>query len=1222
MLCLLVPAEVRAHGLTPADFMKATTSGASEAADAARDYSRSIYRQGGVMKATRFILFMIAIVLVFAAVLLSQTSQGRILGTIFDQTGAVIAGAKVTITNTATNVSRQLITTSAGEYVASNLDPGPYRVAAEATGFRKTVSTQFILEVSRDVRMDLKLQPGAVTETVEVSAEGSLIDTTDATLNGVLSNKAISELPVQGRDFQNLLELHPGVQRTPGGGFHSVTSNGNRPDDNNFFIDGADDNDAYYGETVVNDAGIQGTPASFLPLDSIQEFNTQESPTADYGVKPGVVMNIGIKSGTNQVHGTAYYFTRNAAFDARNYFNPAPQPLAALIMHEFGASLGGPIKKDKWFYFVNYEGIRDKVGNPGIVHSPVTSSLASVTSLFPDGVSAADGTPESALYSIPDAETYFDPQYKNYAADIKYCQDPDNYDSTSVCAINPLSLQLTKLLLPNPGFTTSQSDPAAIDFDFNNNDRSDNLVAKTDYVLNKTNVLSARFIYGNTNQIEEDAYPLRPEWLSTTSPITQVFGVSLASTPTSAWSNEVRFSYNSFNESILPVDHNRNPLTYYGLNTGVTDPRLFGFPRISAGGGDGFDYMGGNSSWPLDTTPIKTYSFSDTASYTRGRQTVRFGGTFRYGDVDYYRAGYGRGRVDFRHLWNFMSGDVRRWRFLYGDPRRQVSLKSMGVFFEDDVKATQRVTLNLGLRYDLTGAIKDTHNLLANYVPTSTTGLVQVGQGLSTPYPVNYNNVSPRIGLAWDVFGTGRTVVRSGFGFIFEQPSIRTFMFNGGGLNLNPTGIPYMDPNGVTQQPTGTITSFLQESSDGTQINWLALNQTPTIFPNTAKSGNICSVSSQCNVFAVDQHLKTPYVMNWNLNVQQALTPTTLLQVAYVANHGVKLYSVTDINQVNPLYDDGSETIGRPLATNCPVNTNLGFGQGFGGPCFPGLGFFSYLSNRSNSNFNSLQVTLTKRYSHGLYLLAGYTYGHAIDTATSNLAGVPPDSNNYNEERGNGDYDIRHRFTVSVTYELPSVKTKWQMLEGWQLTSIVNLQTGEPYTLGDYYDDISYTGELNDRWNMTGNPKDVHWSPIAALPYFDFSDAQHSDAACLAQATAMGTTDNLYYYGCYHQGSAVITPPADTTQGNMGRNIFRGPDFTNWDFSLSKMWRLNERVKLQLRGEVFNIVNHANFAGLSTDLSSPTTVGTAVYTPDIGAANPVIGSGGSRHIQLGGKIIW
>jgi hypothetical protein len=1165
------------------------------------------------MKAFRALAFAFAILAAALPFAHSQTSEGRILGTVYDQSGAVIGGANIMVTNTATNLSHHLVTTGAGEYVAPNLEPGPYTVTAEAAGFKKAVSTQLVLEVSRDVRMDLKLQPGAATETVEVTAEGALADTTDATLNGVLSNKAISELPVQGRDFQNLLELHPGVQRTPGGGFHSVTSNGNRPDDNNFFIDGADDNDAYYGETVVNDAGISGTPASFLPLDSIQEFNTQESPTADYGVKPGVVMNIGIKSGTNQIHGTAYYFNRNSAYDARNYFNPAPQPMSALNMHEFGASLGGPIKKDKWFYFVNYEGIRDKVGNPGVTDSPVTASLADQMG----GISSStDGSPLSAQYSVPDAIDFFDPtKNPNYALSQSYCQD--NYDSSFACATNPLSMQLKGLFLDNPGFTMSQSDPAAINFDFVNKNRGDNLVAKTDYVLTKNNVLSARFIYGNTNQTEEDTIPLRPEWLSTTSPITQVFGVSLASAPSVSWSNEVRFSYNSFNESIAPVDQNVNP-TQYGLNTGVTDPRLFGFPRI--GPGSEFNYMGGNSSWPLNTTPSKTYSFSDTASYTRGRQTVRFGGSFRYGDVDYFRAGYGRGRVDFRELYQFLSGDVRRWRYLYGDPKRDVSQKGAGFFVQDDVKVAPNVTLNLGLRYDLTTPIKDSRNLLANYIPNSTSGLVQVGQGISSPYPMTHNNLSPRVGMASDLFGTGKTVLRSGFGIIFEQPSIRTFMFNGGGLNLNPSGIPYVDGSGATQSPTGTITSFLQISTDGTQINWIEPNQSPTIFP-IGTSGNLCSVDVQCDVFGVDPNLRTPYVMNWNINLQQELTPSMLLQVAYVANHGVKLYSVLDINQVNPLYDDGGEEIGRPLVTNCPVSQG---GQGFGGPCHPQIGFLDQLANHSGSSFNSLQVTLTKRYSKGLYLLAGYTYGHAIDTATSNLAGVPPNSLDYNAERGNGDYDIRHRFTLSATYDLPSVKTKWQMLEGWQVTSILNLQSGEPYTLGDFSDDISYTGEFNDRWNMSGNPKDIHWSAKTPIPFFDFSDDAHSSSACLAQATALGTLDNLYYYGCYQAGSAVITPPADMTQGTMGRNIFRGPTYKNLDFSVSKIWNLNERFKLQFRGEFFNILNHANFDvfTMNTDLGVSDNVGTVAFTPDVAASNPVIGSGGSRHIQLGAKVIW
>ncbi|MGD0416846.1 MAG: TonB-dependent receptor [Terriglobales bacterium] len=1164
--------------------------------------------------------------LIFLAIgMWAQTSQGRIMGTVVDPSGAVVPQAKVTIANKATDVRRTMVTTSAGDYTAPNLDPGTYTVSVEATGFKKTVSTPILLEVSREVRVDLKLQPGMVTETIVVTAEAAIVDTTNTTLNGVLSNKAILELPVQGRDFQNLLELHPGVQRTPGGGFHSVTSNGNRPDDNNFFIDGADDNDAYYGETVVNDAGIQGTPASFLPLDSIQEFNTQESPTADYGVKPGVVMNIGIKSGTNDLHGTAYYFNRNSAFDARNYFDPAPEPISALLMHEFGASIGGPIKKDKWFYFFNYEGIRDKVGNPGLTDSPVTVSLASQLG----GIANSDGSPNSALYSVPDAIAYY-----NNPNNVAYCLA----NTYGTCTVNPLSIQLTKLFLPNPGFTLTQSDPAGINFDFNNKNRGDNLVAKTDYTLNSHNILSARFIYANTDQTEEDTVPLRQDWLSTTSPTTQVFGVSLASTFGSAWSNEIRFSYNRFSEAIFPVDHNVNPLAY-GLNTGVTDPRLFGFPRINPGT-DAFDYMGGNSSWPLETTPSKTDSFSDTATYIHGKHSIRFGGSFRYGDVNYYRAGEGRGRVDFSDLTDFIDGNVHRWELLYGDPARNVSQKSFGFFAQDDFRIRSNVTLNLGLRYDITNPIKDSRNLLANYVPTSQAGIVQVGQGIGSPYPTNYNNLSPRVGIAWDVFGKGKTVFRSGFGIIFEQPSIRTFMFNGGGLNLNPSGVPYVDASGNLIQPKGTITSFLRESSDPTLINW---NTSGPIFPSAA--GNQCSLfdadgnPNQCNVFAVDQHLKTPYVMNWNLNLQQELTKSTVLQIAYVANHGVKLYSITDINQVNYANDQivnsanlypGGEAYGRPLNTNCPVSEG---GLGTGGPCFPWLGFFNYLSNRSDSIYNSLQVTLTKRYSHGLYLLAGYTWAHAIDTATSNLAGVPPDSTNYNEERGNGDYDIRHRFTLSVTYDLPSVKTKWQMLEGWQATSIVNLQAGEPYTLGDYGDDISGTGEYNDRWNMTGPSSNIHWSPSTTIPYFTFTtDPVTGNVVGNQQCiNAVGGPDpsnagaqQLLTYGCFVSGSTVITPPVTGTQGDMHRNIFRGPMFANWDFSLSKIWKLNERIRMQFRGEFFNILNHANFDvfTMNTDLSSPYSVGLVIFTPDVASSNPVIGSGGSRHIQLGAKIIW
>ncbi len=1174
----------------------------------------------------------------------AQTYQGRILGTVTDASGAVVAGAKVSVANTATNVTRNLVSNSAGDYVAPNLEEGSYVVSAEATGFKKAENKSVIVQVGRDARVDLRLQPGAVNETVEVTSDEPLIDITDSTLNGVLENKAINELPLQGRDFQNLLPLHPGVQRTPGGGFQSITSNGNRADENNFFIDGATDNDAYYGESVVNEAGIQGTPASFLPLDSIQEFNTQESPSAEYGDKPGVVMNLGLKSGTNAIHGTAYYFSRNSAVDARNFFNPGPAPASALIMHQFGASIGGPIKKDKWFYFLNYEGIRDKVGNPGVYDSPVTASLAS----------QLGGIANSSEFSIPDA--------------IAYC----NQGLGGLCTPSPLSMTVLKLVQPNPGFTLKPSDPAAINFDWNNTNNGNNLVAKTDYHLNDSNTFSFRYFYGSSSLVEADTIALGPQWLSTTSPTTQVFGVNWTWTPNSRWVNEAHFSFNKFNESIFPFDHNVNPLNY-GLNTGVTNPVLFGFPRINPGT-DAFNYMGGNSSWPLQTTPSQTYNISDTVSYTAGKHTLRFGGQFMYGDVKYFRATEGRGRVDFSDLTDFIAGDPHRWEYLYGDPGRDVSMKSFGIFAQDGFRATRRLTLNFGLRYDVTFPIKDSRNLLANFIPNPSNGqpggIVQVGQGIDSPYQTKYNNISPRAGFAYDLFGNGKTIIRGGAGIIYAEPVIRTFMFNGGGLNLNPSGIPYVDQNGNTIQPKGTINAFLVNSrntdpTDPNGLNWGA--HAGPIFP--ASAGQSCSIDSQCDIFAVNPHLRTPYVENWNFNIQQALPGSSVLQLAYVANHGVNLYSVVDANQVNPLSPledsvlgcDHCETAGRPFNANCSVAQG---GAGLGGPCFPYVGFVSQLGNQGNSIYNSLQVTFTKRYSRGLYLLAGYTYSHAIDTASSNVpSNFPQNSLDYAADRGNGDFDIRNRFTLSAAYDLPSKKAPLQMLEGWQVTSIVTLESGEPYTLGDFSNDVSLTGEFADRWDFSGNPGDVHWSPSTPIPYIDPSQftttlidpvngiykvtggATPAAQRCFNQAFANGGQDaadqlidpNLYNNfsfnsgfsstqgGCYVSGSAVITAPAPGHFGNMGRNIFRGPSFTNWDFSLSKIWKFNERVKMQFRGEVFNILNHPNFDvfSMNNDVSNPSAVGTAIFTPDLGtASNPVLGSGGSRHIQLGAKIIW
>lgn len=1132
--------------------------------------------------AASVLAFMIGFVLVaFLPQSLSAQTQGRLAGRVSDATGAVIVDAKITVENKATGVKHVLQTNGTGEYVALNLNPGFYAVSAEANGFRKVIRENVQVEVGGNIKVDFELPTGTTAEVVHVTEEAPLVDANDTTLSGVLSNKAVNELPVQGRDFENLLALHPGVQRDPGGGFHSVTSNGLRPDDNNYVIDGANDNDAYYGETVVNDAGIQGTPSSNLPLDAIQEFNTQEDPQADFGQKPGVIVNIGIKSGTDQIHGTAYYFHRNAAFDARNYFNPAPQPVSDLLLHQFGASIGGPIIKGKWFYFANYEGVRSKVGNPFNVFSPVSVSLASTPWGFDPDSSIVDALTDTGCGATP-----------------------------LPAGCSQLSLGLIKYFPYNPGFTASPDDPTIINFNFDNRDRADNLVFKTDYRLSDHHSFSGRFIYANSNQIEEDASPLRPEWLSHASPITQVFGGDWTWTPNSRWVNTARFSYNYFNETIAPGDANVNPTTY-GLNTGITDPRLFGFPRINPSTSF-FNYLGGNSSWPLSTTPTHTESYSDTVAYTAGNHAIRFGGNFNNGGVNYYRAGNGRGRVDFHHLDDFLTGNVRSWSLLFGNPQRDLSIKSFGLFVQDDYRVSRGVTLNLGLRYDVTFPIKDAHNQLANFVPSE--GIEQVGFGISQPYQTNWKNFSPRLGVAWDVFGTGKTVLRSGFGVIYVQPSIRTFAFNGGGLNLNPSAL-------IQPGANGNISSFLISGGDPSLINW---STTGPIFPVNGSVSSSCDATNPCDFFAVNQKLKTPYVLNWNLNIQEQLTPTTMLMVGYVANRGDQLYSTIDLNQVNSALDDGSEQLGRPMTASCPAPIGLGIG---GAPCYPYISFLDYLGNQSSSSYQSLQTTLTHRYSNGLYLLAGYTWAHAIDTAgnTNNLGFVPQNSFDYAAEKGSGDYDIRHRFTFAATYDLPSRKSWGQLLEGWQVTSIFTLQTGEPVLLFDDSDDLTETNEgpgngNNDRWNIVGNPNNLRWSAKDPIPFL-----APGSPACTAVATTQALMDALNFVGgCYSQNGVTMYPNAFGTFGNMGRNILRGPGFVNWDASITKLWRLNERFKLQFRGEMFNVANHANFAGgsIGDDLSSPDSLGLAGATPDVQAANPVIGSGGSRHIQLGVKVLW
>ncbi len=318
----------------------------------------------------------VCLVLALAIPLVSQTTSGRILGSISDQSGASVAGATVTITDVQRGTTRTVTTDSSGDYVAPELQPGTYKVRAEAKGFKSVERPNIAVEVAEDVRIDLTLPTGQVSETVVVTDEVPLVNSTSATLGGTLSNAEINDLPLNGRNYENLLQLRPGVIRYPGGGFSTTSTNGLRAEDNAYFVEGLFNSEPYSGQAIINGAGIAGDSATILPIDSIQEFNVEELASAEFGWKPGAVVNVGLKSGTNQIHGTAFAFGRDGVMDARNFFNTVPNPKLPRTLEQYGGSAGGPIVKDKIFFFGAYEGQIYDVGNSfGGVTSPSMVSM-------------------------------------------------------------------------------------------------------------------------------------------------------------------------------------------------------------------------------------------------------------------------------------------------------------------------------------------------------------------------------------------------------------------------------------------------------------------------------------------------------------------------------------------------------------------------------------------------------------------------------------------------------------------------------------------------------------------------------------------------------------------------------------------------------------------------------------------------------------------------------
>jgi hypothetical protein len=1185
----------------------------------------------------------------------SQGNTGRILGTVMDQSGGVVAGATVSVIDTERGVTRTLTSDDAGEYNAPNLTPGNYMVRVEAKGFKKLERQSIVLEVGKEVRIDLTVQPGAQEQTVTVTEAVPLVETTNATLGGTLETKEIADLPLNGRDYQNLMGLRPGVMQQVGGGPWTQATNGVRPDESVWMVDGVLNANFYDGRPIAGMPSPITDGATILPIDSIQEFNLMENPKAEYGWKPGAVVNVGIKSGTNSLHGSAYGFYRSAAWDARNYFNVVANPdgscnvgpAAACLqtpaqLKQFGGSVGGPIIKDKLFFFANYEGLRDLIGNAF-------------------GTTNGTGAPETV------AQTPADPKHSMVDA-LNAVAGCSGGGSCSSALVSPITLGVTGCTLGSTAagttctgglFPHNQTTTGFLST-FPDVNTSNDGVAKIDYHVNEKNTISGDFLVGRYYGVGEDRGFNNPIFVNGYPIATYTASGNWDYAATSAMVNEVRFGYNRVSIDQTSLDANvPNP-----FNIGATVP---GLPVVIV---KPFGQLGTWHNRPQSSDRNPYWDAQESLSYLVGKHTLKFGGEYTHIEADVNIPDYGRGRINFSNLQNFFAGDPSGGTFLVGNAARVGVWNSLAGFGQDDWRLSPKFTLNLGLRYSYTSPIRERSNLWANFDPTSPTGLVQQGQaGLNTLWKPDRGDFSPRLGFAYDVTGKGTTVVRGGFSVIYstftmiEWESQNQFQESGGSsvsLGAIPTGAcTVVVPPGSTCSSVGGTTlggniavkaasfSASQMCYDPAVPLGACASGQSTVFPSGAAIS--CTAGSPCNIMAVDPNLKTPYIMNFSLGVTHAFTPNLSLEVSYVGDHGSRLTGFTDINQ-------------------CPPNDAFA-----GGTCvrryagqFPWLGYINEMTNDGRSNYNSLQATLTKRMSHGVSLVAGYTYSHGLDTTSLNrFTLLPQNAYNPGADYGSDDFDVRHRLTITGTYNIPGIKGFAQLLEGWQINGIVTLQSPQPWIVNDYntgpYPDypngFSGTADNTDRWDFFGNPSDfkgtqnsipfctsgttaagvplpftpanVTCSSTTGVTNLVSTPANSSTliANCIAKAPDPQTLANG---GCFANGNSVMTPPKGGTFGTMGRNIFRDSGYRDFDFSIFKNFTFKERYNAQFRLEMFNVLNHPVFenpygasngsSGGNNDPSSPAGFGGAIGTPDVVAGNPLVGSGDSRNIQVGLKL--
>jgi Carboxypeptidase regulatory-like domain/TonB dependent receptor len=1156
----------------------------------------------------RLPVFLFAVVCIVSSAW-AQKDAGSIVGTVRDQTGAIVAGAKVTVSDSERGIRLETTTNDSGEYVVSPLRVGRYTVTAEHPGFKKAITPPVDLDVQQRIALNIALQVGQISESIEVTAATPLLETETSELGQVVDNKRMANLPLNGRNFAQLALLTAGTAPSePGardeGGF-GFSANGARSLQNNFLLDGVDNNSNL--PDLLNETNYVIQPS----VEAIEEFKVQTNAySAEFGRGNGAIINATIKSGTNQFHGSAYEFLRNEKLDAKNFFDDPNSPIAPYKQNQFGFTIGGPIVRNRTFFFADYEGLRIRQAQTLTSFVPTAAQQLGNFSDQLDLTSPQQALAADQVTMIPALDCAGHQTYAGEIFNARQTQNSGLYAS-GLCGVpfgpydgagnptniipqgqlDPLSLAIAKLY-PSPNVNGNGfnflSNPVRSETRNNFDVRIDQKYTEKDYAFFRFSYEDQPSLipgpFDNTggdgggffSGVEDNAYrSFATSW-------THLFRSNLT--------NELRLGYNRVNSQRQQ------------LNADKTSEALLNFP----GGFPGIPNVPGNGGLPQLTfndinqigSPTflpshevqNTYGVSENLTWVHGNHSFKFGTDIRSEEFTIFQPAAPRGTLDFGPGLTDnpaapFSGGSGFASFLVGlsdsgsinnlhniDYHHQV----YAFYGQDDWKVTPNLTLNLGLRYELFTTIKERNNELGTF--DLSTGALIVPKGLNvhlTPQlaaiiPVqatgtpglispDINNFAPRIGLAYKV--NTKLVVRAGYGIFY------------GGDEAGPYSNPSMGFN-----PPFFVSKNFNQPCGAASANPASVDCSLPGIP-TLSSGfpanSLTDPEPPPLLFSLDPKLVTPYMQQWHLSTQYELPSNTVFEVTYAGSRGLKQYIYLNGNQAEPNPDPN-----LPFAPRRPL---------------PQLdGAIGWFRSAGFSNYNSLQTRVEKRFSRGLTFLASFTWAHALDIASNADLGAQNngdfrDFRNPSQEYGNSDFDIRHRFVFSYLYELPIGHGKRmmgdasgvlnQIVGGWQVGGITSVSSGNWFTITDD-NGVANSDGNSQRPDLIGDPRGKPCVP------------------------------NTFFNTC-----AFADPPSGSF-GDVNRNSVQGPGYQIWDFSLFKNFSITERTKLEFRAEFFNVFNHPNLqfakSGPQNSINT-TTFGTPQFGFLTGARDP-------RQIQLALKL--